>query len=75
MQHNHVKRTRQITDPEGRAIFVIETDLVTDPTIEGFDAVAYRDLETAAHQYLTQHPNYEDFRIRPHKGSSDAKGA
>jgi hypothetical protein len=69
VQHKHIKRTRQIIDTEGRAIFVIETDLVTDPTEKGFDATAYRDLEKSAHEYLKKHPNYEDFRIRARKGS------
>jgi hypothetical protein len=64
MQHKHVKSTRQITDVDGRSIFVILTDLATNPADKGFDGDAYRELENAAQEYLGQHPSYDDFRIR-----------
>ena len=65
MNHRHALRTRQVSDGERRSIFVIETDLMTNPADPGFDADAYRDLEKAAQEHLKLHPNLDDFRIRP----------
>jgi len=68
LKHKHVKNTRptvRFENGEQRTIYIIETDLALNPRDPAFDPDAFRDLEKAAHQYLEQHPNYAEFRIRP----------
>jgi hypothetical protein len=68
LKHQHVKNTRstvRFENGEQRTIFIIETDMALNPCDPAYDADAFRNLEMAAHQYLEQHPNYAEFRIRP----------